>query len=242
MSLSSLLRRSLTVLALALPLVAHADEASIRKNLGERISGLSAIDEVRETPMPGLFEVRVGHDLLYTDAQGNFLIQGALMDTQQRKNLTEERLAKLTAIAFDDLPLAQSFTIVRGDGSRQLAVFEDPNCGYCKRFEKDMLNVDNVTVHMFLIPILGPDSVKKTNQLWCSADQLKAWQDWMLKDIAPKGDGNCNTDALQANLEFARQHKITGTPTLVFADGQRVPGAIGAAQVEQYLQSASATQ
>lgn len=239
MSLSPLLRSALATLALAvLPLAAGADEATIRKNLGERINGLSEIDEVQATPMPGLFEIRIGHDLLYTDAQGNFLIQGALMDTQQRKNLTEERMAKLTAIDFKDLPLDNAFTIVRGDGKRQLAVFEDPNCGYCKRFEKDMLNVDNITVHMFLIPILGKDSVKRSNQIWCSADKTAAWQDWMLRDIAPKGNGQCDTQGLEANLEFARQHKITGTPTLVFLDGQRVPGAIGAAQVEQYLSAA----
>lgn len=235
------LRRGLATLALlALSLSVSADETAIRKNLGERIPGLSELDEVSPTPMPGLFEIRIGHDLLYTDAQGNFLIQGALMDTQQRKNLTEERMAKLTAIDFKDLPQDSSFTIVRGDGSRQLAVFEDPNCGYCKRFEKDMLNVDNITVHMFLIPILGKDSEKKSAQIWCSEDRLQTWQDWMLRDIAPKGGDQCDTAGLDANLAFARQHRITGTPTLVFADGQRVPGAIGAAQVEQYL-SASAT-
>ena len=228
-------RVALLACTLTLPLLAGAQEATIRKNLAERIPALSKIDEVSKTPMNGLFEVRIGTDLLYTDAEGNFLIQGSLLDTKARKNLTEERIDKLTAIDFKDLELKHAFTQVFGDGKRKLAVFEDPNCGYCKRFEKDLQKVDNVTVHFFLIPILGADSVEKSRQIWCSADKLKAWNDWMLRDIAPKGAGTCNTDALTANLEFAKKYRITGTPTLIFADGKRVPGAINTQQIEQNL-------
>lgn len=225
---------ALLALALMLPFAAQAQEASIRKNLGERIPGLTQIDEITKTPMPGLFEVRIGNELIYTDAEGNFLIQGSLLDTRNKKNLTDERIEKLTAIDFKDLPLKSAFTIVRGNGKRQLAVFEDPNCGYCKRFEKDMQKVDNVTVHMFLIPILGADSEEKSRNIWCAKDKLKVWNDWMHNNVTPKA-ASCNTDALTTNLEFAKKYRITGTPTLVFADGTRVPGAINAQQVEKLL-------
>lgn len=235
MTVSFFPRRALAVLLFVLPLVAGAQEATIRKNLTERVPGISQIDEISKTPMPGLFEVRIGNDLLYSDAEGNFLIQGALLDTRARKNLTEERIEKLTAIDFKDLNLKHAFTIVRGNGKRKLAAFEDPNCGYCKRFEKDLQKIDNVTVHLFLIPILGEDSVVKSRQIWCSADKTRAWQDWMLQGVVPKGEGKCDTKALDANLEFARKYRITDTPTLVFADGQRVPGAINAQQIEQLL-------
>ena len=224
----------LLALTLTLPFMAHAQEATIRKNLAERIPAFTQIDEVTQTPMPGLFEVRVGNDVLYTDAEGNYLLQGSLLDTRNRKNLTDERIEKLTAINFKDLPLKNAFTIVRGNGKRQIAVFEDPNCGYCKRFEKDMQKINNVTVHLFLIPILGADSEEKSRNIWCSKDKAKAWNDWMLGDSLPKA-ASCNTDALTANLEFARKYRITGTPTLVFADGTRVPGAINAQQVEKLL-------
>lgn len=207
-------------------------EAAIRKNLAERVPALTQIDEVRATPMPGLYEVRIGNELLYSDAEGNFLIQGSLLDTRARRNLTEERLAEVTAIDFKDLQLDHAFTIVRGDGSRKLAVFEDPNCPYCKRFERDLEHVDNITIHTFLIPILGPDSTEKSRRIWCSADRVKAWDDWMLHDVAPP-QASCDTAALDANLAFARKHDITGTPTLVFADGRRIPGAINAEQIEQ---------
>ena len=235
MKLTAFLRTGLSALILALPLAAAAQEATIRKNLAERVPGLTDIDEVSKTPMNGLYEVRVGTDILYTDAEGNFLLHGSLLDTKARKNLTEERVAKLTAIDFKELQLKNAFTITRGNGKRKLAVFEDPNCGYCKRFEKDLAKVDNITVHFFLIPILGADSVEKSRQIWCSADKAKAWVDWMQRDIAPKGSGKCNTDALTANLDFAKKYRITGTPTLVFADGTRVPGSINTQQIEELL-------
>jgi thiol:disulfide interchange protein DsbC len=132
------------------------------------------------------------------------------------------------------VPLQDAFTVVRGDGSRKLAVFEDPNCGYCKRFEKDMQNVDNVTVYMFLYPILSPDSAEKSRNIWCAKDRVAAWDDHMLRDKVPAA-ASCDTSALQRNLAFGRKHKITGTPTLIFSDGSRVPGAIGAQEVERRL-------
>ena len=235
----NLIRRAALAALLALPLLATAQDgkefATLKKNLGERIPGLTQIDEVRKTPMAGLFEVRVGTDILYTDAEGNFIVHGNLLDTRSRKNLTEERIEKLTAIKFDDLDTKNAFTLVRGNGKRKMAVFADPNCGYCKRFEKDLMKVNNVTVHLFLIPILGQDSVEKSKQIWCSANKGKTWDDWMQRDVTPKGNGSCNTDALTANLDFAKKYRITGTPTIVFADGSRVPGAINAQQVEQAL-------
>lgn len=229
------LRLSLAAAALAFSLAASAQEAAIRKNLAERVPQLPKIDEVSKTPMPGLYEVRInGTDILYTDAEGNFLIQGSLIDTKQRRNLTDERVEKLTAIDFGALPLKDAFTIVRGDGKRKLAVFEDPNCGYCKRFEADLQKVNNVTIHLFLYPILGKDSVEKSKNIWCAKDRAKAWSDWMQRDTQPPA-ASCDTAALTRNVEFGKKYKINGTPTLVFADGSRVPGAISAQQVEKFL-------
>ncbi|MFZ3128948.1 MAG: DsbC family protein, partial [Rhodoferax sp.] len=137
--------------AALLCLGALAQEATIRKNMAERVPQLKAIDEVNKTGIPGVYEIRVnGSEIYYTDAQANYLLQGNLIDTRARRNLTEERIDKLTAVKFDALPFKDAFTIVRGNGKRKLAVFEDPNCGYCKRFERDLQKVDNVTVYLFL--------------------------------------------------------------------------------------------
>ncbi len=223
------------VAAAVVALSAQAFDTAIRKNLAERLPNLPKIDEVNRTAMPGLFEVRVnGTEILYTDAEANFLIQGSLIDTKAKRNLTEERIDKLTAIDFASLPVKDAFTVVRGNGKRKLAVFEDPNCGYCKRFERDLQKVDNVTIHMFLYPILGAGSTERSRNIWCAKDRAKAWNDWMLKDVDP-ASATCDTAALTRNVELGRKYKITGTPTLIFADGSRVPGAINAQQIEKFL-------
>ncbi len=217
---------------------AFAQEAVIRKNLAERLPALSKIDEVSKTPMNGLYEIRVDSDIFYTDAEGNFLIQGNLIDTKGKRNLTEERITKLSAIDFDDLPLKDAFTQVRGNGKRKLAVFEDPNCGYCKRFERDLQKVNDVTIHTFLIPILSADSAEKSKNIWCAKDKNKAWLDWMVRDQNP-AKASCDTTALERNLAFSKKYKITGTPTVFFANGTRVPGAISAPEIEKQLASAA---
>ena len=230
----NLIKTGLLAVLTAAAFCAHAQEATIRKNLGERIPQLQQIDEVSKTPMNGLWEVRVGTDILYTDSEGNFLLQGNLIDAKQKRNLTEERVEKLSAIDFSALPVKDAFVIVRGNGKRKLAVFEDPNCGYCKRFERDLQKVDNVTIYMYLYPILGGDSPDKSRNVWCAKDKGKAWQDWMVRDAALPA-GTCDTSAITRNVEFGKKHKITGTPTLFFVDGSRVPGAINTAQIEKFL-------
>ena len=214
---------------------AIAQEAQIRKNVAERLPQLKGLEEVTKTAIPGIYELRInGSEIFYTDAQANYLIEGSIIDLRAKRNLTEERVAKLTAVKFDDLPFKDAFTIVRGNGKRKLAVFEDPNCGYCKRFERDLQKIDNVTIYMFLYPILGADSVERSKAIWCAKDPAKAWQDWMVRD-QPASAANCDTTALTRNTEFGRTYKITGTPTLFFIDGARVPGAVDAAQVEKML-------
>jgi len=225
----------ISITALAPFVTAHAGEAEIRKNLAASIPQFAQIEEVTKSPMPGIFEVRLGGaQLFYTDADGSYLIQGSLLDVKARKNLTEERIEKLSAIDFNKLPLKDAFKIVRGNGKRQLAVFEDPNCGYCKQFERDLATVDNVTIHLFLYPVLGPDSVTKSRNIWCSKDKNKAWSDWMVRGVQPENK-ECDTAAVERNRSFGQKYNITGTPTLIFADGSRTPGAIPAAQVEKQL-------
>jgi thiol:disulfide interchange protein DsbC len=223
-------------LALALAAPAFAQEAAIRKNLAERLPNFPKIDEVTKSPIPGLYEVRVGTEIFYADEQGNHIIDGSLIDTRSRANLTQERIDKLTAIDFAKLPLKDAIVWKSGNGERKMAVFADPNCGYCKRFERDLSEVKNVTVYTFLYPILGADSLEKSKNIWCAKDRTAAWRDWMLEGAAPsKAMGQCDTGALQRNAEFGRKYRINGTPGIVFEDGKRAPGAMSTAQIEQQL-------
>jgi len=221
-------------LALLAACTVQAQEATIRKNLSERLPNIPKIDEVSKTPMNGLYEVRMGSDIMYSDAEGNFLIQGALFDVRQKRNLTEERTEKLSAVPFDQLPLKNAFTQVRGNGKRKLVVFADPNCGFCKRFEKDLQKLDNVTILHVLYPILGEDSKAKSKNIWCAKDKAKTWNDWMINGVTPPA-ASCDTAGIEANVDFGRKNRITGTPTLFFADGTRVVGAVPLAQIENQL-------
>jgi len=216
--------------------VPPAVDSALRKTLAERLPRLGKIDEISRTPVPGLFEVRSGTDIFYSDAEGNYLMHGEMIDTRARRNLTEERVEKLLAIDFRQLPVKDAFVMVRGNGKRKLAVFEDPNCGYCKRFERELQTVDDVTVYLFLYPILGPDSTAKSRNIWCAKDKAKAWLDWMVRnEPAGKADDKCDVTALARNVEFGQRYQITGTPTLIFANGSRVPGAISAGELEKLL-------
>lgn len=233
--MKTVLKTLLATSAVLLCTHVFAQEAQIRKNIAERLPQIRVVDEVTKTAIPGVYELRInGSEIFYTDAQANYLIEGNIIDVRAKRNLTEERITKLTSVKFQDLPLKDAFTVVRGNGKRKLAVFEDPNCGYCKRFERDLQKIDNVTVYMFLYPILGPDSVEKSKAIWCAKDPAKAWQDYMVRD-QPVTAASCDTNALTRNTEFGRKYKITGTPTLFFVDDTRVPGAVDAAQIEKAL-------
>lgn len=220
-----------------LPAAATAGEAEIRKNLGQRLGAdMPPIDEVRPAAVAGLWEVRLGTEIIYTDDQGDHIIQGHILDTRTRTDLTQARIDKLTAIDFAALPLKDAIVVKQGKGTRKIAVFADPNCGYCKRFERDLVKVDDLTVYTFLYPILGGDSPEKSRNVWCAADPTKVWRDWMLDGKAPpRVMGACDTAALDRNAAFGRKYRIQGTPAIIFQDGTRVPGALSVEQIEKQL-------
>ena len=212
---------------------AIADEAVVKKNFESKFGAKA--ESVTKSGYLGLYEIYADGQILYSDEKGTAFIIGPLIDGKTMKNVTEERMRKLTAIKFSELPLDRAIKQVRGDGKRLLATFEDPNCGYCKRLARDLLKLDNVTIYTFLYPILSEDSLRKSKQIWCSADRAKAWNDWMIEGRAPAAKEDCDTAAITRNQEYGRRLGISGTPTMFFADGERVPGAMPLAKIEQKL-------
>lgn len=193
------------------------------------------IQEVRVLPNSNLLELRMGKsELYYADTNLKYLIKGELMELPSGKNITQERIAALEAIPFKSLSLADSFTIVKGKGEREFANFEDPNCGFCKKLTKSLLDLDNVKVHVFLYPILGPDSVKKSQNIWCAKDKAATYEAWMLKGVTPP-EAVCDTSALDRNKQFGLQSSIRGTPAIVFKNGKRINGFMEAPQIEAIL-------
>ena len=214
---------------------AFADEAAIRKAVAERLPDFPKIDEVTKTAIPGIYELRIGNDILYTDEQGSYIIEGQLIETKTRTNLTEARISRLTAIDFKSLPLKDAMIWKQGTGERKLVVFADPNCGYCKKFERDLQAVKDVTVYTFLYPILGGDSPEKSKAIWCAKDKTTAWRDWMIKGTPVTDSPTCDTSVLQRNVALGHKYRINGTPGLVFEDGKHLPGALGTEQLEKQL-------
>ncbi len=214
--------------------LANADEAEIKKAMEAKHG--AKVESVTKSGYLGLYEIYADGNILYTDEKMTaFIAGGQLIEGKTMKNVTEERMRKLTAIKFSELPLDRAIKQVRGDGKRVLATFEDPNCGYCKRLAKDLQKLDNVTIYTFLYPILSEDSIRKSKQIWCAADRSRAWNDWMVDGRAPAGKDDCDTSAIVKNQEFGRRLNISGTPTIFFADGERVPGAVPLPKIEQKL-------
>ena len=216
---------------------AQAQEAQIRKVLAERLPQLK-VDEITRAPIAGLWEVRYdGAELLYSDEKGDLIIiHGAIIDTKTRTDLTEQRIEKLLALTWDKLPLKDAMVFKQGSGKRKMAVFADPNCGYCKRLERDLAALKDVTIYNFIYPVLGPDSDAKSRAIWCTKDPMVNWRRWMLDGAAPpRAMGECDTGAIERNVAFGRKYRINGTPALVFEDGVRVPGAMSAVELEKRL-------
>jgi thiol:disulfide interchange protein DsbC len=227
-----------TVMLLMGSAVANADEAAIRKAAQAKFPKAN-IQSVTKMPVMGLYELVVNGEIVYSDENFDYIIyEGNIIDVKNDRNFTEERKRKLTMIPFDDLPLEYAFKRVKGNGERKMAVFTDPDCPFCKRIEGDLSKVDNVTIYMFLFPIdsLHPKATEKSKRIWCSADRNKAWDEYMQKGVTPSAAPNCD-NPVDKLVQFGTQRGINATPTLVFANGDRVPGAISATQIEKLLSS-----
>lgn len=208
-------------------------EQHLKAELKKRLPD-ATIDTVRKVPYGNLYEVVASGEIFYTDEKGSFILLGPIIDLKTRENITDARLRQVNAVKFDALNFNNAIRIVRGNGSRKLAIFEDPNCGYCKRLERDLLAINDVTIYVFLYPILSLDSVEKSRAVWCAPDRAKAWLDLMTRDTAAPAAGNCSTP-LDEILAYGRDKKIQGTPTIIFENGERVPGAMPTAEIEKRL-------
>jgi thiol:disulfide interchange protein DsbC len=207
-------------------------KAELRKRVPE-----APVETVRRIPLAGLYEVVMGGEVFYTDEKAGYLVLGNIVNLATKENITDTRTKQLNRVNFSDLPLDSAIKIVRGNGSRKIAIFEDPNCGYCKRFERDLAGVNDITVYVFLYPILAESSVAKSKAIWCSADRGKAWLDTMVRDAPVSGEGACTTP-IDKNLAFGQSKRIHGTPTIFFEDGDRVPGVMAMADFEKKLAAA----
>ncbi len=226
-------------LALAMGMMAatgaQASEQVVRKAITERFPG-AQISSVKKTPYSGLFEVYLDGQLVYMDAKGQYVFAGDVIELSSRRNLTQERLSKLQAVDWKVFPLANAIKTVKGKGERKLVVFSDIDCPFCRKFEAELAKVDNITGYTFLHPIEGlhPKAVQTSKQIWCAADRNKAWDEYITSRAVPANDGKC-ANPVDATVALGNKLGVSGTPTLFFANGVRVPGMVPAAQLERLL-------
>lgn len=218
---------------------AHAGEAEIRKAISGKFPE-AQISSISKTPYSGLYEVVIDGELIYSSADGKYLVMGNIIELSTRRNLTAARMAKLSEVKWNTLPLDKAIKEVRGDGSRKLAVFSDADCPFCKKLEPELEKLSNVTIYTFLYPIEGlhPQAVPTSKQIWCEKDRLKAWKAYMLKGERPKASGDC-ANPVNEVIALGNKLRVTGTPTLIFENGQRVPGYVTADKLDQLLNAAS---
>ena len=223
--------------SMAAALAETAQEAAVKKLIEPRIGEGAKVQSVKKTPYSGLFEVRVGNEIIYTDEKAKYLFVGRVLDTQTYQDYTKARIDEISKVRFSDFPFESALKTVKGNGKRVIAIFEDPNCGYCKRFRQTLEGIDNITIYTFMYNILSEDSSIKSKNVWCSPDRNKAWDDWMLNGKpAPAAPESCVTPN-EKIFDLGRKLKITGTPTIFFTDGTRIPGAIDAKGLEEKLAS-----
>ncbi|WP_332774920.1 DsbC family protein [Polaromonas sp.] len=235
-----MMARLLMVIAAAtVAMAARGDDAAVRATL-QRAFPKSPIQGITKTPVPGVLEAAIDGQVFYITEDGRYLLGGPLIDAKANRNLTEVRLEQINAIPFNSLPLDWAFKRVKGTGARRIAIFEDPDCPFCKALEQTLAGMDNLTVYVFLYPIeqLHPDAVAKSRAIWCAKDRAKAWNEAMHTGLAPTASANCDNPIAKI-ADFAKRHRITGTPTTILEDGRRVIGAVSRAELETQLQRAA---
>lgn len=229
------MKKLIALLMLFTLCAAHAAENEIRQSLQSRFPNIGKLEHIVKTPYAGLYEIVVDDKILYADESGQYLFDGSIIDVKSRTDLTEQRRQTLFAIDFDKLPLELAVKKVKGNGHRKLAYFTDPNCGFCKRLEKELNKLNDVTLYLFMFPIFqGSDEIVRNVR--CSKDPVKTWDDLMLKGIAP-ASANCKTPTDKI-LALGRKLKVNGTPNLIFSDGTQVPGYLSAEDLEKHLNQA----
>jgi thiol:disulfide interchange protein DsbC len=218
---------------------ALGSEASIRQAFQSRIPEVT-VESVGRTPMPGLYEIVANGHIFYVDEKVNFVIRGTLFDarTTAMRNVTLARNSELTAQALSKSS-DNAIKRVRGNGKRVIYTFEDPNCGYCKKLQQELIKLNDVTIYTFLWPILSPDSIEKSKAIWCARDRAKAWEDLMLRGVSPQNEARCDTP-IEKNMEMARRFGAQGTPAIYLADGRMIGGFVAAERIEEIFRSPAA--
>jgi thiol:disulfide interchange protein DsbC len=233
------MKRLIAGLLLLAALPAAANETAIRKALEGKLDG-GRIEGVQPAPLAGLWEVRYraedGTRILYTDPAGKLVVQGRIFDLASDRDLTEERLRKLNAVRFDALPLDLAIKVQRGNGKRVMAMFSDPYCPACRQFERTLAQIDDITIYVFMYPVIRPENASHSRAVWCSPDRARAWLELAAaaQPKVPAASPNC-ANPVDKLLVAGRTLRVNATPTLILASGERISGGLAAEDLKALL-------
>lgn len=210
-----------------------ATEIAIKKALGSRAN----IDSVSKTPYSGLYEVRIGNEIIYTDEKAQYIFTGNILNSSASVNYTQQRIDEFNRVNFSELPLSLAIKTVKGDGKRIIATFEDPNCGPCKQLRKNLHELDNITIYTFMYNVIAETSAGMAKNIWCASNREKAWDQWMLNAVAPAATPASCVFQNEKILALGEKLNIRGTPAIIFADGSRAPGVMSATMLDEKFAS-----
>lgn len=214
---------------------AQADVSTLQANLKKNYPA-TKVTSVDVTPIKGIYEVVLGKNLAYTDVTGDYFLFGDIIRMKDQSNLSSQKRDELKKIDFTALPFKDAITYKRGNGSRKLAVFSDPQCPFCKRLEIELMKLDNVTIYVFTNPLVGlhPEARNLSKKIWCSKDKQKAWRDYLISSIEPTSDGLC-VNPVDSNVQLSRELGFDGTPMTILEDGTVVAGAVSVGELDYKL-------
>jgi thiol:disulfide interchange protein DsbC len=214
---------------------AFADLATVKANLKIQYPS-TTITSVEESPIKGIYEVVLGKNITYTDESAKFFLFGDVIRMSDQTNLTSPKRDDLKKLDFASLPLKDAIKYTKGNGSRKIAVFSDPQCPFCKKLEAELLKLDNVTIYIFTNPIVGlhPEARNLSKKIWCSKDKAKAWREYLLSSIEPKSDGLCE-NPVDRNIGLAQSLGLNGTPMSVLEDGSVIEGSVSFGELDYKL-------
>ena len=223
----------------------------------QRVYPQNRIRLVRQSPVPGFYEVILGEGVSYvfitpqtlkvldqiTEKNRDsyfrhWLFGGVFYDMVTQTDLTAPLKTLAQMVDVTKLPLDNAIVREKGNPKNTLFVFTDPRCPYCKKLEAELQRLTDVRIYTFLTPLtsLHPDAKELSARIWCAKDRAKALEDVMLKDHELEGPAKCSTPLTQ-NEKLMNELGIKGTPTIFFENGERSTGALSSKAIREKFET-----
>ena len=207
-----------------------ANVDTVKSNLSKQHPKLN-IENIQATDMKGIYSGSMDGQVVYLGEDAQHILVGSMYRLSDQKNLTQDLVLKQNSIDWKKLPLQDAVKSVRGNGKRQIAIFSDPNCPYCKQLETELNKLNDVTIYTFIYPIKN-QSIAVSKQVFCEKAPALAWSNLISKGIQPSSKKAC-ANPVDRNLSLGKSLGLNGTPAIIFSNGFKVMGSHPAQEIEK---------